>query len=308
MGPRSGVPHLHGSGWGVSGVSGVSGFGGRVRVWGVRLFVCGGGGFGLFLARPGLFPVPLGLLEGGEEEGAGHLVEGCAARVFHPNGTVLLPVDTTDSAHLYPGGVGDVGDRPDDGIAGTVVRLGGVGLGRGGRGGGRWRSWGGWRVSGAGAAFIGRAGGGGGVRGLGFLPQGIALLSLSSDDSKENFRLAGGWGGWVAAWLGVGFGAVVVDAPPLPPLLPVAHPTSCIRAHSPGRKWRDVTQTPLTTGAVSQSWRPCKRARPKGGSRATMRCRAGPQGYFLGALSVSPDHPDGPGMRRVHHDVNHLQK
>ena len=33
----------------------------------------------------------------------------------------------------------------------------------------------------------------------------------------------------------------------------------------------------------------------------------GPQGYFLGSLSVSPGHPDGPGMRRVDHDVYCLQ-
>ena len=33
----------------------------------------------------------------------------------------------------------------------------------------------------------------------------------------------------------------------------------------------------------------------------------GPQGYFLGSLSVSPGHPDGPGMRRVDHDVYYLQ-
>ena len=143
MRPRNGVARLRGSGWGVSWVSG---FGGRVRVRGVSLFVCWGGGFGLFLARPDFFPAPLGVLEGGEEEVTGHLVEGGAARVFHPNGTILPPVDTTDGALLYPGGVGDVGDRPDDRIAGTVVlllgrsTLGGVGLSR--RGGG-WRSWGG---------------------------------------------------------------------------------------------------------------------------------------------------------------------
>ena len=34
----------------------------------------------------------------------------------------------------------------------------------------------------------------------------------------------------------------------------------------------------------------------------------GPQGYFLGSFSVSPGHPDGPGIRRVDHDVNNLKK
>ena len=111
----------------VSGVSWVSGFGGTVCVPRVRRFVFGGGGFGLLLARPpGLCPVLLGLLEGGEEEGPGHLVEGGAAQVFHPNGTVLPPLDTTDGAPLYPGGVGYVDDRPDDRILGTVVLLLGI--------------------------------------------------------------------------------------------------------------------------------------------------------------------------------------
>ena len=32
-----------------------------------------------------------------------------------------------------------------------------------------------------------------------------------------------------------------------------------------------------------------------------------PQGYFVGSLSVSPGHPDGPGMRRVDHDVYDLE-
>ena len=32
-----------------------------------------------------------------------------------------------------------------------------------------------------------------------------------------------------------------------------------------------------------------------------------PQGYFLGSLSDSPGHPDGPSMRRVDHDVHDLQ-
>ena len=33
----------------------------------------------------------------------------------------------------------------------------------------------------------------------------------------------------------------------------------------------------------------------------------GPQGYFLGSLSVSLGHPNGPGMRCVEHDVGYLQ-
>ena len=94
----------------------------------------------------------------GWEEGKGGAtscilsVEGGAARVFHPNSTILPPVDTTDGARLYPVRVGDVRDRPDDQIAGTVVQflgrctLGSVGLGRGvggamgggGLGGGWW--------------------------------------------------------------------------------------------------------------------------------------------------------------------------
>ena len=101
--PCSGVPHLRGSGWGVDGVSGVSwvsGFGGRVCAWEVRRFVRFGLSLALFLL--GLFAVPLGLLGAGVEEGAVDLVEGGAARVFHPKGTVLPPIDTTDSAPLYP--------------------------------------------------------------------------------------------------------------------------------------------------------------------------------------------------------------
>ena len=155
---------------------------------------------------------------------------------------------------------------------------------------------------GAGTAFVGRAVvvvvGGGGGGGFGLLGRGIAP-SLSSDDSKENFRFGlAGWGGLGFAW-GGGFGTVVVDAPPPPrsfPPLPLAHPapthvpphlltpppaypTSCIRAHSAGRKWRGATHIPLTTREVSQSWRPRKRARPKGGSRATMRPRD-PKGTY----------------------------
>ena len=38
------------------------------------------------------------------------------------------------------------------------------------------------------------------------------------------------------------------------------------------------------------------------------RCDGGPQGNFLGALSVLPGHPNGPGIRRVDDDVDDLQK
>ena len=139
--------------------------------------------------------MPLGLAAG-EEEGAAHLLEGNAARVFHPNGTVVPPVDTTEGAPLYPAGVGYPDDRPDDRIPGTVIlclrTLGGIGL-RGG-GGLRWRSWGGLSGLGAGTAFAGRVvvvvGGG-----SSFLVRGTSPLSISSDDSKENFRfLEAGWG------------------------------------------------------------------------------------------------------------------
>ena len=128
--------------------------------------------------------------------------------------------------------------------------------------------------------------------GLGLLGRGIAPSSLSLDDSKENFRFLGaGWGGLGFAWGGGVWGggggrlppsppsspSLTLPPPMLPPISsssPPAYPTSCIRAHSLGRKWRCATHTPLTTREVSQSWRPCKRARPRGGSRATMRCGA----------------------------------
>ena len=80
-------------------------------------------------------------------------------------------MDTADGSLLYPGGVGDVGDRPHDRIVG-----GGGGGGLGG---------------------VGGFGGGNGLRrptvgvgagDLGFLPRRIAASSLSDPDSKENLR------------------------------------------------------------------------------------------------------------------------
>ena len=259
MGPRNGVPHLCGSGWGVSGVSE---FGGRGRVRGINLFVCGGGGFGSFLARPGLFQVPLGLLGGGEEEVPGHIAEDGAAWVFHPNGTMLPPVDTTDGALVYPGGVGDVADRHNERIAGTVVLL----LGRSTVWGRRSSSGlGGWAVAilgglvglGVAAAFVGCAGGGGGF-GL-FATGDPRVDALRAGLEGEPFFLMfflGGLGGFGLRLGWGGFGMVVVDAPPSPPPSPSsltppprmlphnpsspppppAYPTFCIQAHSPGRK------------------------------------------------------------------------
>ena len=332
MGPRSGVPHLRGSGWGVSGVSGVSwvsGFGGRICVRGVGRFVCGGGGFGLLLAHPpGLFPVPLGPLEGGEEEGPGHLVEGGAARVLHPNGTVLPPVDTTDGAPLYPGGVGYVDDRPDDRILGTVVlllgTLGGVGLGGGGGRGLRWRSWG---VGGFGGGDGLRrpCGGGGGGRfgpfGLGDRPVVTLVGRLERKFSFLGGRLGGGWD---AASLGGAFGAVAVDAPPPtspsltppPPLLP----HMCSSSPPPPRIPHLLHPSPVPGPEVAQRhpdaakhvWslpvvQTAQESKAQGGIPGH-NATEGPQGYFLAALSVSPGHPNGPGIRRVDHDVDNVQK
>ena len=261
----------------------------------------------------------------------GHLVEGGAARVFHQNGTVFPPVDTTDGAPLYPGGVGYVDDRPDDRILGTVVlllgTLGGVALGCGGGGGFAVAVLGGLVGLGAGTAFVGRAVVGVGGGGWGLLGRGIAPSSLSSDDSKENFRFLGaGWGGGVGMRLrfGGGFGAVVVDAPPSPPSTPSLTPpppmlphisSSSPPPHTPlmhpralpatevARRHPDATNHACSLPVVetaqeskAQGWIP--------GHNAV----EGPQGYFLGALSVSPGHPNGPGIRRVDQDVDNLQK
>ena len=120
-----------------------------------------------------------------------------------------------------------MGDRPDHRIAGTVVRLGGVGLGRGGGGGGR----GGVGGLGGGDGLRRPCGGGGGG-GFGLLPQGIAPSSVSSDDSKGNFCfLAAGWGGLGCglAWGGGVLGRWWWTPPPLPPPPPrrSPHPLPC---------------------------------------------------------------------------------
>ena len=142
---------------------------------------------------------------------------------------------------------------------------------------------------GAGTAFLGRAvvvvGGGGG---LGFWVGGSPRRRFRQTTRKKTFllvwRVGGGWASLGGAFWGGGGGRLPPSPPssisltPPPPMFhhissssPPAYPTSCIRAHSAGRKWRGATHMPLTTREVSQLRRPRKRARPKGGSRATMR-------------------------------------
>ena len=83
---------------------------------------------------------------------------------------------------------------------------------------------GGWGGLGAGTAFVGRAVVVVVVGGGGLLGRGIAPSSLSSDDSKENFRFLGaGWGGLGFAWGGGGGRPPPPSSPsltPPPPMLP----------------------------------------------------------------------------------------
>ena len=177
---------------------------------------------------------------------------------------------------------------------------------------------------GAGTAFVGRVvvvvGGG-----FGLLGRGIAPSSLSSDDSKENFRFLGaGWGG-VGLRLGGGggFGAVVVDASP-PPLLPLAHPAP---THAPPHLLILPPRVPHLLHPSPLRGPEVARRHPYAAHHArslpivetSQESKAqgwvsghdaveGPQGYFLGSFSVSPGHPDGPGILRIDHDVNNLEK
>ena len=136
---------------------------------------------------------------------------------------------------------------------------------------------------GAETAFVGRVVV---VGGLGFLARGIAPSSLSSDDSKENFRFLGGGLGGVGLRLGLGggCGAVVVDAPPLPPLLPLAHPTP---SHAPPHLL--ILPPPHTPPPASEPT-------PWAGSGATSPIRRSPR-------AQSPSRGDrareqGPGVDR----------
>ena len=232
-------------------------------------------------------------------------------------------MDTKDGGLLYPGGVWDVGDRPDDQIGGTVVRLGGVGLGRRGRGVGH----GGLGGFGGGDGLrrpCGGGGGGGGGFGL-FAPADRPVVTPVAQLEGKLSLLGGGLGGvGLRLSLGGGLGRWGWTPPPTPPLLPFAHPTISNAPPRPlilpPRIPRLLHPSPLCGPEVPRRHRDAAhdtRGLPVLETAQESKAQgwiwgqdavSGPQGYFVGALIVSPGHPDGPGMRRAHHDVNHLQK
>ena len=289
---------------GVSGVSGASGFGGRVRVRGVSSFV-GAGVWGFAL------PARASSRYRSASSGVGKRTGGAtSSRVVPPGystqtGSYFRPWIPRTVPLSSPVGSGTWTTIP------TITSLGpssffsaplGVSVLVWGGSGWRWRSWG--VVGFGGGEGLRRPCGGGGWGA--FWPRGSPRRHSCRTTRRKTFASwQGVRGGWVAAWLWGGGGLrrwwwkpppllpvphpTPSHAPPHPLTHPPAYPTSCIRAHSPGRKWRDVNQTPLTTRAVSRSWRPRQRARPRRGSRATMRCRA--PGVLLGSpqcLAGSP--------------------
>ena len=163
-------------------------------------------------------------------------------------------------------------------------------------------------------------GGGGGGGGVGFLPRGITASSLSEPDSKANRSFErlfeGGWGvfGCGLAWGGFwrsGGGRPPPSPPssssltPPPPMLP--HNSSPSRpaypppASVPTRWAESDTASPKRRSPHAKSPSHGDRTREQG-PRVGHDAVEGPHGYFLGSLSVSPGHLDGPGMRRLGHD------
>ena len=61
----------------------------------------------------------LGGFGGGEDEAAGHLLEGAVAWVFHPDNPRFPQVDTGDGAHLHTRGGRVVDFGADEGVSGT---------------------------------------------------------------------------------------------------------------------------------------------------------------------------------------------
>ena len=166
--------------------------------------------------------------------------------------------------------------------------------------------------------------GGGGGGGFGSFGPGDrpAVAFVRRLEGKLSFL--GGGLGVVGLRLGGGFEAVVVvvDAPP--PLLPLAHPAP---THAPPHLLILPPRVPHLLHPSPLPGPEVARRHPYAAHRARSlpvvetaqeskahgwipghNAMQGPQGYFLGALSVSPGHPDGPGIRCFDHDLNHPQK
>ena len=169
----------------------------------------------------------------------------------------------------------------------------------GGGGGGRWRSCGGWRVLGAGTAFVGRPRGvGAGV--WAFCPGGSPRRHCRRTIGRKSFASwRGVGGGWVAAWLGGGFWGGGGGRPPLPPPPPCRspHPLPCSPTfpHPPPLHTPPPASEP-TLRAGSRATSPRHRLRharsPSRGDRAKEqgpgvdsgpRCGLGALGVFLGS-------------------------
>ena len=171
--------------------------------------------------------------------------------------------------------------------------------------------------------------GGGGVGGGGVWPFGpedrLVVAFVGRLERKLSF-LGGGLGGFGFAWGGGGVWAVVVDPyPPSPPSSPSLTPPPPMLPHissspPPPRKPHLLHPSPLPGPEVARRHPyAAHHARSLPVVETAQESKAqgwipghdameGPQGYLLGALGVSPGHPNGPGIRRVDHHVNDLQK
>ena len=174
---------------------------------------------------------------------------------------------------------------------------------------------------GAGTVFVGRAVVGGG--GWPFGPGDRPVVTFVGRVEKKLSFLGGGLGGVGLRLGGGGLGQwwwtppppsspSLTPPPPMPPHIssssppprvphllhpsPLPGPEVARRHPYAARHARSLPIVETAQESKAQGWIPGHDA------------MEGHQGYFLGALSVSPGHPDGPGISRVDHDVNYLQK
>ena len=179
---------------------------------------------------------------------------------------------------------------------------------------------------GAETAFVGRAvavvGGGGGWA---FWPGGSPRRHSRRTTRRKTFASwggGGGLGGGVAAWLGGGgLGQWWWTPPPSSPsLTPPPSMLPHISSSSPPRIPHLLHPSPLPGPEVAQCHPDAAyhtRGLPVVETARESKAQGwipghdaveGPQGYFLGALSVSLGHPNGRGICGIDHDVNDLQK